>query len=100
MVKTQIRRTNIVEEYLSNNLAGFDDNDIVFIPRSTVSSEIVKLQNLVSKTKTSDQKLMMLVNSYHSQNREYISKSRFVKMSVKTVNECFSDVVITVYVDV
>ena len=31
---------------------------------------------------------------------EYISKSRFVKMSVKTVNECFSDVVITVYVDV
>lgn len=89
-----------MEEYLSNNLAGFDDNDIVFIPRSTVSSEIVKLQNLVSKTKTSDQKLMMLVNSYHSQNREYISKSRFVKMSVKTVNECFSDVVITVYVDV
>ncbi len=83
----------------SDKLGDYDENTPIFVPRSTISFEIVRLQNDGKKTDKKNKQLISLINTLSSETNDSIQKRRFVRMSVKSVRECFNDKVVTVYVD-
>lgn len=99
MVKTQIRRINSVKRISSDELKQLSNEDIVFVPRSTITAEIVKLQNSRSNTKEIVNPLKILIDSFCNQNKENFSKSKLVQMDVKSVNLCFQGKPIFLYID-
>lgn len=99
MVKTQFGGSGVVIKISSNELGSYDENTPIFIPRSTVSYEIVKLQNITIKTDLNDKKLLLLINAISDATKDSIHKRHFVRMNAKSVLECFKDEAVPVYVN-
>lgn len=99
MVKTQYRRANSVKRVSSDYLKNLGDEDIVFIPRSTVTSKIVKLQNSSFNKKGSVSVLKILINSFYNQDTDNFAKQNLIQMDVKSVNKCFKDTKIFLYIN-
>ena len=95
MVKAQLGGSNIVTRVLSNQLVEYDGDTTIYIPRSTISGEIVKLQRSGQQTDRNNQKLKTLINSLCTE----VKKRRYIRMSAKDVIECFEGDVISVYID-
>lgn len=100
MIEYKYRSNSMVIEISKNDLNKYDDRTMVLVPRGTVSSEIVNLQNASLKTEQTALKLIRLINIFYSQNKNNTLKKRFVKMSIKTVRECFEDNIYTIYIDI
>lgn len=98
MVKTQYRRANSVKRVSIDYLKDRGDEEIVFIPRSTVTSRIVKLQNPAFYKKSNNIILKKLIDAFYNQDKENFSKQNFVQMDVKSVNECFKGTDIYIYI--
>lgn len=99
MIKTQMESSKIVIRILSNELDSYEEETEVLLPRSIVCSEIVRLQNQSENTATNQKKLLLLVNSFHTQATKNFYKKRFVQMKARTVSECFNEKVVPVYIN-
>ena len=99
MIKAQERGKQVVIKIQSNELQKYADDIQVFVPRTTISSQIVKLQNTRAKTENNTNKLMLLISSFHSQTKNTPIKSKFIKLNAKIVLECFKDEIVSVYIN-
>ena len=99
MIATQKKDDKIALKVLSNELNRYGDDTKVYLPRATVSYEIVKLQNDLSDLENNQKRIFLLMTTFHSQTTDNISKLRFIQMTAKMVSECFKGDIVPVYLN-
>ena len=99
MKKKKKKDDKAMLKVLSNELNKYSEDTKVYLPRTTVSYEIVKLQNDLSDLENNQKRIFLLMTTFHSQTKDNISKLRFIQTTAKMVNECFKGDIVSVYLN-
>lgn len=99
MVKSKCGRIGGVKRISNQSLGNMSDEDIVYVPRSTITSEIVTLQNQIATQKKKVKTLNRLMEIFNQESDSDFAKRNYIRMNVKVVSECFSEKVIFLYIE-